>query len=153
MAGSTTLNPQKSQNGYSSLRELAIMALKQFGDFSASRTAGDSMFYMIDAANQVLEVIMTHPYWDKGEVSYYKSLDDIRPVPDQIIKSGILAWYALDQGSKKAQTLGNAHFSMMNLILYRLKFGTGNVSHEMENVDKDANGYSASPDHSPPSDV
>lgn len=143
----TSLKPQKQVKGYAPLRELAKSSLRDFGDTSGGRGDGDALLFMIDAANMVLESVMVHAYWEGGVIDYYKSLDDVRPVPDLIIQTGLTAWLAVQRDSQKANQLGQIHNQMMSTILYRLKFGTGRVVHKKEIYDKNDGGYTGSGDN------
>lgn len=138
---SSSFNPQKDQGGYSPLRELAVRALRDLGDLSSDRADGDTLLSMIDYGNQVLELVMSCPYWEGGTLDYYKSLDDVRPVPDIVIKLGLMAFYADDEGDKKSNGKMRKFAIFMNRTLYRLKFGPGHIQHEFTVKDKDEDGY------------
>lgn len=131
---STRLNPHKDQASYSPLELLVRSVLRRFGDVSM-RVDPDVMLMMIEYGNRVIEDIKDHPY-RSGTASpdYYITQTDTRPVPDLIMQAGLLAYYAIDQGSEKAQLYYDLYAKTMNRILYERKYG--NTTHSLSVVDR-----------------
>lgn len=121
----STAYPQIAKGKYSPLRALVIAALKRFGDFSAGTTSGEVMAMFIEFANRIIEDVRVHPYWTGGDISYYTSVDESRPIPDLIMIDGLVAHYAAQQGSQKAQIFSPLFYRNMNQILYERRYGNG----------------------------
>lgn len=136
MSVQTTASPHTTAGAeFSSLDRLAFLALREFGHNSAGQVSGEVMSECIFCANQALEDIMGHPYWDDGEVAYYISQDERRPIPDPIMVFGIAAYLAQQQSSQKLQMLWQKYTNIMNKILLRKKYGV-NPDFHMSVLDK-----------------
>lgn len=110
----------------SPLEQLALRALRRYGDMSPSTSDADTMLMFVDYGNSVLDDLMAHPYWKKGvAIPYYKHQQDARPIPDHVLLSGMLFKYAFDRESRKAQGYQSAYYSTMNTVMARVKFGVG----------------------------
>jgi hypothetical protein len=113
-------------------------ALRRYGEMSPSSTEGDAALVFIDYANEVLAEIRNHPYWPEGEsLLDYVSIEEQRPVPDQVVLLGILGRYAFDQGSKKAAGYMGSYYGALNGLLHEKKYG-GSVPIEMQVVDRES---------------
>ena len=106
-------------DGRAPLEVLIMSALRQFGDFHPDTIDGDTVLMMIEFANDILEEIRNHPYWDDTVLDDYVSSTDVRPVPDRIIRTGLLAMYALQQGSDKGPYLEKKYFRALNQSLWQ----------------------------------
>ena len=49
------------------------------------------------------------------------------PIPDNIMVSGLLYHYAVQQQSNKIEAYGPMYFKMMNRVLYHRKYGSGKI--------------------------
>jgi len=117
------------------LENLVAIALRRFGDFSSRRVTGDVVLMMIEFANEVVEMVNSHPYNDSEiPVEYYTSQTDIRPVEDAIMVRGLLALYAEQQVSDKYPNSRMEFARHLNGILYSRKY-KGTVRHEMTSVE------------------
>lgn len=122
------------------LRILIMRALRRYGEGAPDAVEGDLMGLFIDFANNVINDVRDHPYWtdasgNKIELDYYISNQDKRSIPDEIVVSGMAAYYALQQASQKSQILVPMYYRRMNQILFNLKFG--NTEFRLQPVDKD----------------
>ena len=118
-----SMNPQ-IRDLYSPLEELIMQALRRHGEFTPSTVDGDVSLMMLEFANEVLEEVNSHPYWTGLELKPYVSIQDARPVADNIIVLGLIFHYAVQQHSSKAQPASEKFFRTMNQTLYRAKHGT-----------------------------
>jgi len=113
-------------NPFAPLEQLALQALRRYGEMSPSTMDADTMLDFIGYGNSVLDDVMAHPYWDKDvTIPYYTHQTDARPVPDHIVLQGILCRYAMDKESSKGPTYVNEYFLKLNQLLSRQKFGVG----------------------------
>lgn len=120
---------------YAPLDVLALRALRRYGESSPSTVDAETMLMFMDYANSVLDDVMEHPYWKKGvEIPYYNHITERRNIPDNIMLLGLLAKYAADQTSAKAQRYEMEYFKRLNQILFRTRFGVG-AQFEMQVVD------------------
>lgn len=102
---------------------------------SPSTVDAETTLMFMDYANSVLDDVMEHPYWKQGVVvPYYNHQSEIRDIPDNIMLLGILAKYAVDKTSAKAQRYEMDYFKRLNQVLTRVKFGVG-ATFEMTAVD------------------
>ena len=153
MAETSNTNPH-IRTSNSPLRTLAMQALRRFGDFSPSTVDGDVLLMFIEFANIVIDDIRQHPYSPRttvittvngqkvtttsaNDVSYYTSADEVREVDDQIIVAGLLAQYALQQGSEKMQIYMPNYYRTMNRQLWNAL--NGNTQIRMRVVDDGTN--------------
>jgi hypothetical protein len=133
MAERSALSPHTSAtDGFSTLEELARMALRRAGDFGESAVKGEVAHLMVDLSHNIIEDVRTHMYWDGTALDYYTSITETRPVPDTIIMHGLVAFYTLQQGSKKAEVALKMYYRALNQALFRRKFG--NVSLALDPV-------------------
>ena len=146
---STRLAPQVFRGTkHAPLENLVALALRRFGDFSSRRVTGDVVLMMIEFANEVVEMVNSHPYNDsETSIAYYTSQTDVREIEDAIMVRGLLALYAEQQASEKYPNARLEFARHLNGILYNRKY-KGTVRHEMtpvENADplRDLNGNNA----------
>lgn len=146
---STQLAPQVFRGTKNApLENLVALALRRFGDFSSRRVTGDVVLMMIEFANEVVEMVNSHPYNDSTtSIEYYTSQTDVRGIEDAIMVRGLLALYAEQQASEKYPNARLEFARHLNGILYNRKY-KGTVRHEMtpvENADplRDINGNNA----------
>jgi hypothetical protein len=119
---------------YSSLETLTIQALRRYGDMHPGTVDGEVMMMFIEFANLVIEDLRGHPYWENPEIDYYTHPSEWRSIPDNIVVSGLLYHYSVQQQSSKIEAYGPMYFKMMNRILYQRKYGSGKI--EMSPYDK-----------------
>ena len=134
MAETSNTNPH-IRTKYSPLRTLAMQALRRFGDFNASTVDGDVVLMFLEFANMVIDDIRQHPYAARtttttttngqtvttttaNAIDYYTSPDETREIDDQIIVAGILAHYAVQQGSEKMQIYMPNYYRTLNQQLW-----------------------------------
>lgn len=120
---------------YADLDDMITKAIQRFGNMSAQTVQGDVRLMMVGYANVIIEELRAHPYFSIPDLDYYISLNDKRPIPDEIMIAGLTYYYADWNDSNKAAKFGRAYYKNMNTILYQRKFGTGKI--EMNTVDKD----------------
>lgn len=150
MAESRDFAPHITNKNNSPLEYLIMSALRRFGDFHASSVDGEVIMMFLEFANQILDEVRRHPYWDspgdadKVELNYYVHPSDIRPVNDNIIIAGLLFLYAVQQGSDKLSLYGPAYYHTLNQELWdRLNIvdkdgaGGGNTPIRLRVVDDD----------------
>jgi len=119
---------------YSPLEPLVMQALRRYGDMHPGTVDGEVMMMFIEFANLIIEDLRAHPYWDNPEIDYYTHPTEWRAIPDNIIVSGLLYHYAVQQQSNKIEAYGPMYFKMMNRVLYNRKYGSGKI--EMSPWDK-----------------
>jgi hypothetical protein len=107
----------------SDLQTLIVQALNRYGDFAAGATAGELGPMFLNFANEVIEDIRVHPYWQGGDLNYYVALTDTRPIPDHILILGLLAKYALQQTSQKASIYVPQYNKMLSGYLFERLYG------------------------------
>lgn len=113
-------NPHLPGGGYSPLNALVRQALRRYGDFAVATVEGDTALLMLEFANLVLDDVEQHPYWTAdAPLELYTALTDIRPVPDPIIVSGLLAHLAIQQQSDKQRTYFPLYQRDLNSQLWR----------------------------------
>lgn len=135
-------NPNIS-DPYSPLESLIIDAFERFGNMSADTIDGDIKRILLRFANRIVEDIRIHPYSTINDLDYYKHIQDIRPIPDEIMIAGIAYHYAKWQSSARAAILYGEYQQTMHQILYHRKFGAGRI--QMNTVDKDTRTQYSSP--------
>jgi hypothetical protein len=126
-------NPHLSEP-YASLETLTIQSLRRYGDMHPGTVDGEVMMMFIEFANLVIEDLRGHPYWENPEIDYYTHPSETRAIPDNIMVSGLLYHYSVQQQSSKIEAYGPMYFKMMNRILYQRKYGSGKI--EMSPFDK-----------------
>lgn len=113
------------KDGYSPLRTLLMQVLRKYGDYAPGTASGDTILLLMDLANTVIDEVRANPYWDGTRLDYYVAADDVRPVPDNIVKAGVSYYYAAQQNSSKTQLLAQEFLRTMNRELwYRLNGNT-----------------------------
>ena len=128
-------NPHISDK-YSPLETLVLQALRRYGEFTPDTVDGDVMMMFIEFANQVVDDVRQHPYYDDSiheGLPYYVSASDRRPVPDGALKAGLLAYYAIQQQSPRMQTYLPLYHSTMNQQLWHQL--NGNTQIRLRQVD------------------
>lgn len=113
---------------YSPLEVLAFSALRRYGDFSPGSVDGDVMLMFVGFANEIIDEIRQHPYWDGSTLDYYKHQQDTRPIPDNIIVTGLMAKYAEQQFSEKYQIYAPKYARTMNQLLWTRLNGNTKIS-------------------------
>lgn len=153
MAETSNTNPH-IRTKHSPLRTLAMQALRRFGDFSPSTVDGDVLLMFIEFANIIIDEVRQHPYSPRttttttvngqkvtttsaNDVNYYTSADEVREIDDQIIVAGLLAHYALQQGSEKIQIYMPNYHRTMNQQLWNAL--NGNTQIRLRVVDDGTN--------------
>lgn len=124
------------QRGQSDLQALTAQALTRHGEFSPSTIQGDVAQMFIEFANMILEEVRSHPYADGTDletVEDFISINDARPVPDEIIKSGLIFYYMVQQGDERAGMYQSLYTRTMNQRLWRRL--NGNTKIQMRVVD------------------
>lgn len=141
MATKRSTNPQ-IVSPYSPLEQLALVALKRFGEMGTSTVEAEAMVLFLSYANSIIDEIHAHPYWQKGvTIPYYTHWTESRKIPDTIMVVGLLARWALDQDSKKAPRLMGEYYSKLNSVLSTEKFGVG-AEFSIQAVDVEGGGVS-----------
>lgn len=138
-------NPQ-IRDDYSPLQTLIAQALVRHGEHSPSTIQGDVQLMFIDFANSILEEVRNHPYAEGtslATVEDYISADDARPVPDEIIKTGLIFYYMLQQGDERAPIQQSFYTRAMNQRLWRLLNGNSKI--HLRQVDGGTNRSNAEP--------
>ena len=109
---------------FAPLSELAARALRRYGDGAAETVDGETMHLMLDLANEIIEEVRQHPYFDtKTELDYYQHITDSRPISDLIIIHGLVYRYAVQQASDKQKLFLPMYYQLMNRVLWDLKNG------------------------------
>ncbi len=123
----TSSNPN-IRDHYSPLEDLIIKVLRRYGEFHPSSVDGEVSLMMIDFANSILLDYNTHPY-RSGETAIedYISLQEAREIPDEIIMSGLLYYYAVQQMSQKMTPYKSMYDNNMNRITYYNKYGNTGI--------------------------
>lgn len=119
-------NPHISEP-YSPLETLITDAFERFGNMDASSMDGNIKRIMLRYANKIVEDIRVHPYASLPDLDYYTDLQQRRPIPDEIMISGLAYHYAKWQDSSKAKTFFAEYGQILNQILYQRKFGSGKI--------------------------
>lgn len=108
---------------FSPLEEMALRAIRRFGEMAASTVDAETMLMFIDFGNEIIDELHSHPYWDKAVVlPYYVHQSDARAIPDHILSSGLLAKFAIQQRSKKAEEYEARFLRSVNLLLLQKKW-------------------------------
>jgi hypothetical protein len=104
-----------------------------------STVDGETSMMFMDYANAVVDDVLSHPYWQTGvDVPYYNHITERRGIPDTILLAGLVARYALDKSSKKAQAYEMEYNKRMNQVLARTRFGASPVF-EVQVIDYNTN--------------
>jgi hypothetical protein len=126
------------QTPYSTLDDLVMRALRQYGESNPGVIDGDVMSMFIDFANEIIEEMRQHPYWTGGEINYYRHQSETRPIPDVIMIAGLQYYYAVQQESEKVASKGPRYFRTMNRTLYNRWKGPARP--ELQAFDRDNTG-------------
>lgn len=129
-------NPQIIR-GYTPLQTLAQQALRRFGDFAPGTSDGQVLLLFIEFANEIIDEVRMHPYFDGRPLPYYESLTDRRGVDDQIMLAGLLLKYAEQQSSEKVQTYGPKYYQTLNRQMWAIL--NGNTRLEVNPTDGASN--------------
>lgn len=132
MSETSDSNPHIA-DGYSPLETLIQQALRRYGEFDPGSIDGDVSMMFIEFANMVVDEVRMHPYHDGSPIKYYKSIQDVREIPDPIVISGLVFYYSGQQGSSKMQLAAPMYFRQMNQALWRKR--NGNTKLRMRIVD------------------
>lgn len=103
------------------LEILATQAFRQYGEMAAGSTIGSDILMILELANRVIDEINVHPYWQIAKVEHYQHQTETRPIPDQAVRAGILAFYAERDGNEKTPILLRNFYRTLNqslLFLY-----------------------------------
>lgn len=121
---------------YAPLTTLIDEGFMRYGNMNVDTIDGGIRQRMLRYANRIIEDIRIHPYSSTPALDYYVSIDDTRPIPDEIMISGLAYHYAKWMRSVDWRSFETDYRFMMNQILYQRKFGSGKI--EMDTVDKRA---------------
>lgn len=138
MAHNSDSNPHIA-GSYAPLETLAMTALRRYGDFHPGTVDGEVMMMFIGFANDIIEELRQHPYWNGEHLDYYQSQTDVRPIPDNIIVAGLLYYYAMQQQSSKIQAYGPAYYRTMNQTLWNRLNGGEYTQIQLRVVDDGSN--------------
>lgn len=119
---------------FSPLETLIEDAFQRFGNMSVDTLDGSIKRMLLRFANRIVEDIRIHPYGSTPDLDYYINLQDTRPIPDEIVLSGLAYHYSKWQSSTRTATFYTEYTQIMNQILYQRKFGSGKI--QMNTVDK-----------------
>lgn len=136
MAEFNNANPHIADS--SPLSSLMNDALVRYGEFSPGTVSGDLTPLFLQFANMVIEDVRQHPYHDGSDIDYPKSINEKVPaIPDMIMTAGLLAHFAVQQGSQKAGAFVPMYQRSLNQHLWhRLN---GNTKIQMKVVDDGTN--------------
>lgn len=134
-------------NDYSPLDAMIVMALRRFGEFHPSTIDADTAQLFIECANEVVHDWNTHPYVNTGSpkisrVTPYISQTEARAIPDPIMVSGLLAYYAMQQGSPKGQLYMPRYNRMLNRGTWEIISDSGPI--RLRTVDGGPSGFGLS---------
>lgn len=115
------------KDGHAPLAELINRALRRFGEFNPSTIDADLSLMMLEFANQVIEDTRAHPYWQGGRVPYYTSIHESRPIPDEIMISGLLVYYSGQQHSSKTELYLPLYTQRLNTVLWERMNGNAPI--------------------------
>lgn len=113
------ISPHIGDGLTSPLSVLTNRALRRYGEWNASTVDAETLSLFIDLANEIIDDVRGHPYWNNfPELEYYVSSEDVRPVPDPVMIAGLLAKFAVNQGSNKWEKYENDYYQRLNQHLY-----------------------------------
>lgn len=146
MAGASIQNPHLEEPR-SSVQTLTASALRRFGDFAPGSVSGDVGLMFLEFANLIIEDIRAHPYWPKDQaLDYYTHPTDKRPIPDDVVTAGLLAHYAIQQGSEKAQVYLPLYYRTLNARLWQMANGNTPIRMRPYDVASDTNPTNGQPE-------
>lgn len=120
---------------YSPLDSLITEAILRFGNMAPETVDGNVRLMLLRYANSIIEDIRAHPYGSLPDLDYYTSLSETRPIPDEIMISGLAFHYAKWNKSKETKIFFTEYQKTIGQILYQRKFGMGKI--QMNTVDKE----------------
>lgn len=120
-------NPQITGSPYAPLETLIMDALRDYGETNPGSMYADVSTMFLGFANQIIEDLRAHPYFDLPDLDYYVALTETRTIPDTIVKAGLKHYYALQQVSVKAKIYEPAYYKTMNTVLYNRKYGNAPI--------------------------
>lgn len=110
----------------SPLEALFLRALRRFGEMSPATVDGDALSLSVTYANEIIDDILAHPYFQEGgEIAYYEHPSEQREIPDHILVAGLLYCHARDQKSKHLAVYQGDYYTKLAQVLARVRFGTG----------------------------
>lgn len=117
---------------YSPLDAMIVQALRRFGEFHPSTIDADTAQLFVELANEVVSDWNSHPYVNAGSdrvsrVYPYISQTEARAIPDQVMISGITAYYAMQQASPKGQLYMPRYNRILNRTLWDLISDSGPI--------------------------
>lgn len=122
----TSSNPQITDD-YSPLNALVQQALRRYGEYHPSTMDSETELLFVELANEVLDDIRTHPLHDGTVIQDYVHPTDARAVPDRLMKAGLLAKYAIQQGSPKQNMFMPFYVRQINRDLWHMLSGSGPI--------------------------
>lgn len=106
------------------LQTMADNTLRRYGEGAASIGDAQIALMFIDFANEILDEMMLHPYWNKGVVEPFLHMEDRRPeISSVVMEAGLLWKYAVRQKSRNADQYAAHFFRLMNNRFYLEAFG------------------------------
>ena len=123
-----------SQDPYSPLELLINDAIQRYGNMSSETIEGSTRMMMLRYANKIVEDVRAHPYTSLPALDYYVSISESRPIPDEIVISGLEYHYAKWMRFVGWETQKMEYHKTMNGILYQRKYGSGQP--KMSTTDK-----------------
>ena len=104
------------------LDQLIRMAIVQSGDTAPDIVAEDMYPMFLGFANEIVEDVRSHRYWDGEPVDYYKSMHEARPIPDTIMQTGLWALYQQQQlsGNQANRVMRKYRLTMGQVLWNRL---------------------------------
>lgn len=126
-------NPNIS-DPYSPLNTMIESAYLRYGNMSVETLSGSVRHIMLGYANRIIEDIRSHPYGSLPALNYYTAITETRPIPDEIMISGLTSYYAKWMRSIDWRGIEAEYLKALNGILYQRKYGSGKP--EMSTVDK-----------------
>lgn len=121
-------NPQLEDP--SRLSALIAKAVVRIGEFSPDMIDGATALLFLDFANLVIEDVRGHPYWT-GDLAqplpYYKTIEDTRPIADNIVVAGLAFYYALQQESDRLATFQQIYTRALNTTLWNMLNGNTKI--------------------------
>ena len=130
----------------SPLNELAIRALRRYGEFSAGTIDDQTMLMFIELANEIIDIVQAHPYSTDDSLVYYISQTEARPIPDAVMLAGLLFLYARQQMSAKIQIYEPAFYRALNSHLWlHLNGANASTKIRMRPVDGGTNPKTSTP--------
>lgn len=134
------VSPHITDGDLSELKSLISAALTLFGISHPGTIDGSTIHMFLLFANEVVEDVNAHPYWENNDpVDYFINIDQqSTAIPDLILVHGMLAKYALQQNNQaKINTWLPTYQRTLNSLLWnRLN---GNTPIEVRPLDKSTN--------------